>query len=160
MQPAELDLSTLAVDLDVSTVNALRDDPDVLLIDVREQYEYDEGHIPGITLMPLGTIPNRLNEIPTDKEVVFICRSGNRSNQATQFLQQQGFDNVHNMLGGMNDWADDIAICPNLNAVIQVLKFLAGMNPDGTGLVYDMDGDDRITSADAIFILQTVAGVR
>lgn len=105
-QSAEIDLSSLAVDLDTSDVNSLRENPDVVLIDVREQYEYDEGHIPGVTLIPLGTIPNRLDEIPTDKEVVFVCRSGNRSNQATQFLQQQGFDNVHNMLGGMNAWQE------------------------------------------------------
>jgi len=100
----EIDLSTLPVDLQPSDVNSLRENPGVVVIDVREQYEYDEGHIPGVTLIPLGSIPNRLNEIPTDKEVVFVCRSGNRSNQATQFLQQQGFDNIHNMLGGMNAW--------------------------------------------------------
>lgn len=100
----EIDLSTLPVDLQPSDVNSLRENPGVVVIDVREQYEYDEGHIPGVTLIPLGSIPNRLNEIPTDKQIVFVCRSGNRSNQATQFLQQQGFDNVHNMLGGMNAW--------------------------------------------------------
>jgi len=100
----EIDLSTLAVDLQASDVNSLRENPDVVVIDVREQYEYDEGHIPGVTLIPLGSIPNRLDEIPTDKEVVFVCRSGNRSNQATQFLQQRGFENIHNMLGGMNAW--------------------------------------------------------
>ncbi len=105
-QPSDTDLTSLAVDLNASDVNSLRENPDVVLIDVREQYEYDEGHIPGITLIPLGTIPNRLDEIPTDKQVVFVCRSGNRSNQATEFLQQQGFDNVHNMLGGMNAWDD------------------------------------------------------
>jgi len=100
----EIDLATLPVDLQASDVNSLRENPDVVVIDVREQYEYDEGHIPGVTLIPLGSIPNRLDEIPTDKEVVFVCRSGNRSDQATQFLQQQGFDNIHNMLGGMNAW--------------------------------------------------------
>lgn len=105
-QSTEIELSSLAVDVDTSDVSSLRENPNVLLIDVREQFEYDEGHIPGITLMPLGTIPNRLDEIPTDKEVIFVCRSGNRSNQATQFLQQQGFDNVHNMLGGMNAWSE------------------------------------------------------
>ena len=105
-QPAEIDVSSLSIDLDASEVNSLRENPNVVLIDVREQYEYDEGHIPGVTLIPLGTIPNRLDEIPTDKEVIFLCRSGNRSNQATQFLQQQGFDNIHNMLGGMNAWGE------------------------------------------------------
>ena len=100
----EIDLSTLPVDLQPSDVNSLRENPDVVVIDVREQYEYDEGHIPGVTLIPLGSVPNRLDEIPTDKEVIFVCRSGNRSSHATQFLQQQGFENIHNMLGGMNAW--------------------------------------------------------
>ena len=100
----EIDLSTLPADLQPSDVSSLRENPDVVVIDVRERYEYDEGHISDVTLIPLGSIPNRLDEIPTDKEVIFVCRFGNRSTQATQFLQQQGFENIHNMLGGMNAW--------------------------------------------------------
>ncbi len=101
---ASVDLASLPVDLTVEQVNAIRNQPDVVLIDVREQWEYDEGHIPGVKLIPLGQLPNRLNEIPKDKFVVMTCRSGNRSNQATQFLRQQGFDNVHNMQGGILAW--------------------------------------------------------
>ena len=77
---------------------------DVIILDVREDFAYKAGHIPGATLVPLGQIPNRLDEIPTDKTVIAVCRSGNRSNQATNFLRQQGFENVHNMTGGMNAW--------------------------------------------------------
>ena len=77
----------------------------MVLIDVREDSEYAEGHIPGATLIPLGQIPDRLDEIPTDKTVVAVCRSGNRSGQATDYLREQGFDNVHNMEGGMNAWS-------------------------------------------------------
>ena len=80
------------------------DRDDVVLIDVREQSEYDEVHIPDITLIPLGTIPDSLDQIPTDKTVIVTCRSGNRSGQATEFLRQQGFDNVHNMEGGIVAW--------------------------------------------------------
>lgn len=94
----------LPVDIDAQTVEQLRSRDDVVVLDVREDYEYAEGHIPGAVLLPLGQIPNRLNDIPTDKTVLVVCRSGNRSNQATQFLRQQGFDNVHNMTGGMNGW--------------------------------------------------------
>ncbi|HID35374.1 MAG TPA: rhodanese-like domain-containing protein [Anaerolineae bacterium] len=101
---ASVDLASLPVDLTVEQVNAIRNHPDVVLIDVREQWEYDEGHIPNIKLVPLGQLPNRLNEIPKDKFVVMTCRSGNRSNQAAQFLRQQGFDNVHNMQGGILAW--------------------------------------------------------
>ena len=90
--------------VDVQTVASLRGRDDVVLIDVREQWEYDEGHIPNITLMPMAEVPNRLSEIPRDKTVIVTCRSGNRSGQVTQFLQQNGFDNVHNMQGGIVAW--------------------------------------------------------
>ncbi|MBX7235793.1 MAG: rhodanese-like domain-containing protein [Caldilineales bacterium] len=99
------DLSSLPVEITVAQAAALLDNPDVVFIDVREQDEYDAGHIPGVTLIPLGSVPARMNEIPKDKTVVAVCRSGNRSGQATQFLRDQGFDNVHNMAGGMNQWS-------------------------------------------------------
>jgi len=100
----EVVAEALPVNVDITTVENLRDREDVILIDVREDWEYEAGHIPGATLIPLGDIPNRLNEIPKDKTVIAVCRSGNRSGQATQFLQQQGFDNIHNMQGGMLAW--------------------------------------------------------
>lgn len=99
-------LQELPVDIDTATVDSLRDRDDVVILDVREDWEYAEGHIPGAVLLPVGSIPDRLSEIPQDKTVVAVCRSGNRSNQATQFLRQQGFDNVHNMEGGMIAWGE------------------------------------------------------
>jgi rhodanese-related sulfurtransferase len=104
--PADLSAEELNLgpSVDVATVAAIRDRDDVVLIDVREQEEYDEAHIPNITLIPLGTVPDSLDQIPTDKTVIVTCRSGNRSGQATEFLRQQGFDNVHNMEGGINAW--------------------------------------------------------
>jgi rhodanese-related sulfurtransferase len=95
----------LPVDIDVSAVEQLRSRDDVVLIDVRKDFEYIAGHIPGAVLIPLGQIPDRLDEIPQDKTVVAVCRSGNRSSQATNFLRQQGFDNIHNMQGGMIAWS-------------------------------------------------------
>jgi len=100
----EIDVANLSDSVDVATVNALLNNDEVLLIDVREQWEYDEGHLPGITLIPMGEVPVRLDEIPTDKEVIFTCRSGNRSGQVTDFMRQQGFTNVHNMEGGIVAW--------------------------------------------------------
>ncbi len=101
---AELTALPLGPDVDVQTVSAVKDRPDVLLLDVREQWEYDEMHIPGITLIPMESVPNRLSEIPKDKEVIITCRSGNRSGQVVNFLRQQGFTNVHNMTGGIVAW--------------------------------------------------------
>ena len=103
-QAPAVEVSTLADEVDVHTVASVKDQPDVYLIDVREQWEYDEGHIPGVTLIPMNEVPNRLTEIPTDQEVIVTCRSGNRSGQVTNYLRQQGFDNVHNMSGGIVEW--------------------------------------------------------
>lgn len=97
----ELDLPD---NVDAATVASIRAREDVFILDVREDWEYAEGHIPGATLIPLGQIPNRLSEIPKDAQVVTVCRSGNRSNQAAEFLRQQGYENIHNMTGGMIAW--------------------------------------------------------
>ena len=94
----------LGPDVDVHTAAAAQGRDDVLLIDVREQWEYDQAHIPGITLIPMSEIESRLHEIPTDKEVIVTCRSGNRSGQVTNYLRQSGFNNVHNMEGGIVAW--------------------------------------------------------
>lgn len=102
---SDVRLENLPISVDAATVEQLRQRDDVVILDVREDSEYNDGHIPGATLVPLGQIPNRLAEIPKDKTVIAVCRSGNRSNQATDFLRQQGFDNVHNMAGGMNAWS-------------------------------------------------------
>lgn len=99
-----IDLASLPVDIDVATAGKLREMPDVMILDVREQSEWDEVHIPGATLIPMGDIPARIKEIPTDKTVIVQCRSGNRSSQVTDYLRQQGMTNVHNLTGGMNEW--------------------------------------------------------
>lgn len=75
------------------------------VFDVREQYEYDEFNI-GATLIPLGELPSRIGELEAlkNEEVIIHCRSGARSAQAKMFLQDAGFANVKNLLGGMLDW--------------------------------------------------------
>jgi rhodanese-related sulfurtransferase len=101
---SQVDAAQLGPNVDVATVNGLLGRDDVVILDVREQSEYDAGHIPGVTLIPLNDVPNRLSEIPKDRPVIVTCRSGNRSGQATDFLRQQGYTNVHNMTGGINAW--------------------------------------------------------
>jgi rhodanese-related sulfurtransferase len=100
----EIGADSLPDVIDVQTVASIKESDDVYLIDVREQWEYDEGHIPGVTLIPMGQISDRLDEIPTDKNVIVTCRTGNRSGQVTDYLRQVGFDNVHNMAGGIVAW--------------------------------------------------------
>lgn len=95
----------LPPNVDVQTVSTIKDRDDVFVFDVREQWEYDEWHIPAITLIPMGEVSKRLNEIPKDKTVIVTCNSGNRSGQVANFLRQNGYTDVHNMLGGIQAWA-------------------------------------------------------
>lgn len=75
------------------------------VIDVRELHEYEEFNI-GATLIPLGELPSRIEELKPlmNEEIIFHCRSGARSNNAKMFLLDAGFTNVRNLLGGMLDW--------------------------------------------------------
>lgn len=73
------------------------------LLDVREPEELQGplGALPGVKNIPLGQISERVEEIPRDREVVVICRSGSRSHSAIQWLQSQGYHNLRNLEGGM-----------------------------------------------------------
>ncbi len=77
---------------------------DVFVLDVREQYEWDEFHVPNTTLIPLGELAARVNEVPKDAQIVVICNSGNRSDQGRDILKQAGFSNVTSMDGGVQAW--------------------------------------------------------
>lgn len=77
---------------------------EVYLLDVREPAEWAAGHAPGAQHLPMHELPGRLAEVPTDREVVVVCRVGNRSGQVVQFLVEQGWQNVRNLAGGMLDW--------------------------------------------------------
>jgi rhodanese-related sulfurtransferase len=94
----------LPADVTPKMVEELRATGEIVVIDVREADEYAVGRIPGSTWIPLGELAGRTDEVPTDKPVVMVCRSGNRSAQAVQILQKAGFTNIHNMTGGMNAW--------------------------------------------------------
>ena len=81
----------------------ISDKEDFSLIDVREENEFEADNIDGI-LIPLGEIPSRMNEIPKNKKVIVHCRSGVRSANAIHFLEQNGYDNLHNLEGGIIAW--------------------------------------------------------
>jgi rhodanese-related sulfurtransferase len=74
------------------------------LLDVRTQEEWDDFHAPNTTLIPLDQLPARLSEIPRDREIVVVCRSGNRSRQGRDILLNAGFQQVTSMQGGLNEW--------------------------------------------------------
>lgn len=77
---------------------------DLLLLDVREQWEWDAGHVAGSIHVPMSQLPARLAEIPDDRRILAICRSGNRSDRVTAWLSAQGRQAV-NLDGGLKAWA-------------------------------------------------------
>jgi rhodanese-related sulfurtransferase len=78
--------------------------PDVFFVDVREQSEWDEYHASNTTLIPLGELASRVNEVPKDKKIVVICRSGNRSQEGRDILLAAGY-NATSMTGGLKGWS-------------------------------------------------------
>ena len=88
----------------------MMDTQEVIILDVREQHEYDSGHIPGAVLLPVGTITEDtaaavIDEL--DTTVLVYCRSGNRSKTASQALADLGYTNVYEF-GGINDWPYEV----------------------------------------------------
>jgi adenylyltransferase/sulfurtransferase len=79
-----------------------------VLVDVREPHEYQISKIAGSTLIPLGEIPKRWQEIPQDQEIVLQCKAGIRSAKALLFLQQQGYKKLLNLKGGIDAWSEEI----------------------------------------------------
>ncbi|GAB1232187.1 hypothetical protein UT4_06530 [Ferrigenium sp. UT4] len=74
------------------------------VIDVRQMEEIAQGTVPKAEALPLHTLPMKVNELDKGEKLVMVCRSGARSAQACMFLQQQGFNNVFNLRGGMIAW--------------------------------------------------------
>lgn len=95
--------TSLPAEISVSQASAKRDQG-AFILDVREPSEWTSFHIPGATLIPLGQLPDRLVEVPRDKEVVVVCRTGNRSQQGRDILLQAGFKQVTSMAGGVTQW--------------------------------------------------------
>ena len=92
--------------VDISVDEALRlwQNKEAIIIDVRTPGEYRDGHITGVVNIPLDELEKRIGEIPKDKKVVLICRTGSRSAQGTRLLRSKGFNNVYNSTGGMSTW--------------------------------------------------------
>lgn len=74
------------------------------VLDVRTQEEWNEFHAPNTTLIPLDQLVSRLGEVPHDRQILVVCRSGNRSQQGRDILLNAGFKQVTSMIGGLNEW--------------------------------------------------------
>jgi rhodanese-related sulfurtransferase len=80
-------------------------DERLFMVDVREEHEWEAGRLPGSVHIPLGTLPDHVQEIPKDATPVFICAAGGRSMRAAQFfVQSQGRDAI-NLMGGVGGWS-------------------------------------------------------
>lgn len=86
-------------------VQQLAQTKNAFILDVREPWEYEQGHIKGAQLIPLGELSTRLDELPENGPIHVVCRSGNRSAQASALLVQAGRSDVINISGGMLAWA-------------------------------------------------------
>ncbi len=104
MEPDEREIS-------VTELKAIVDRGDsIVLVDVREKYEWDIGNLgpQGATLIPLRDLPNRLEEIDPEADVIIYCRTGARSDRAAQFLRDQGYERVRNLDGGIRAWSEEV----------------------------------------------------
>jgi rhodanese-related sulfurtransferase len=124
-------------DLTPAEVKAMLDaGGDIVVVDVREESEYCDstynppGHIPDAVNMPWnsGYLQDRYDELPADHDIIVVCRSGNRSNSAANFLDGLGFTSVFDMLGGMNAWLWETEDC-------YLASIPAGGGGDSTGLL-------------------------
>ncbi len=100
-----------SIEIDCKIVKSKLDTSDeLLLLDCREQREWDHVHIEGATLLPMSEIQNRVSELDDyrDGEVIVYCHHGGRSLQVAMWLKQQGFSNVLNMTGGIDVWAQQV----------------------------------------------------
>lgn len=79
-------------------------DASAFILDVRQPEEWNEFHVPDSTLIPLGELAARADELPKDQEIVIVCRSGNRSAQGRDILLEAGFTEVTSMAGGLTEW--------------------------------------------------------
>lgn len=86
----------------------IRTGKEIEILDVREHDEWESGHIPGAKHIPLGELPERLKELRPEKETIVVCRSGNRSGKACDYLSSLGH-NVVNMTGGMKNWIGEVS---------------------------------------------------
>ncbi|MCA1666559.1 MAG: rhodanese-like domain-containing protein [Thermomicrobia bacterium] len=79
---------------------------EALLVDVREMDEWRAGHVAGATHIPLGVVASRVAALPKDRDILVICRTGNRSALAQERLAAAGFTNVTNVTGGVTAWME------------------------------------------------------
>jgi rhodanese-related sulfurtransferase len=79
---------------------------DPVILDVREPWEFDDGHLPGAVSVPQADLLSRIDELPRDRQLLVVCQSGARSRQAARFLSGQGFRAICDLIGGTTQWQE------------------------------------------------------
>jgi rhodanese-related sulfurtransferase len=87
----------------VAELKAVVEQGGAQVVDVREPWEYADGHVPGARLVPLADVPTLVGQLPVDEPIYLVCAVGGRSGQAAQFLARHGVESV-NVLGGTGEW--------------------------------------------------------
>jgi rhodanese-related sulfurtransferase len=109
MSSATSQTRTSFSDLDAVEAKKLIDsDKTLQIVDVREQYEFDMGHLPDATLIPVGQLESRLSEIDKTKPVLLYCATGSRSRGAAQILAQAGYLKIYNLKSGIMRWTYEV----------------------------------------------------
>jgi rhodanese-related sulfurtransferase len=103
---AMLEYSGPLAEVSAEEARGLLGEPDAFLLDVREPWEYEERRIPGAYPLPQHQLANRLSDVPRDKSVLVVCRTGNRSEDAARFLIQRDYRRVTNIRGGTEAWVE------------------------------------------------------
>jgi rhodanese-related sulfurtransferase len=86
------------------------DMPKLILLDVREPWEYDAAHLPESLLMPMGDVPSRAHqELDPDDHIVVLCHHGQRSLNVAMWLRNQGFERAQSLAGGIDAWSRNTA---------------------------------------------------
>lgn len=96
------------LEIDVVAAAQLLQQGSAVLLDVREPDELARVHLAGCKHLPMREIPARLAEIPSDRHVLVLCHHGGRSGRVTQFLRANGMDNITNVAGGIDAWAQRV----------------------------------------------------
>ena len=103
------DLTTAAAQVSVQELQErMGSGRPLVLLDVREPFEFEMARIEGASLIPLGELPARWGELDREKEIFVFCHSGMRSERAAEFLRSAGFARVANVAGGIDAWSEQI----------------------------------------------------
>ncbi|HET7570739.1 MAG TPA: rhodanese-like domain-containing protein [Gammaproteobacteria bacterium] len=86
----------------------LQQDADLTFLDVREPWEHQMASVPEATLIPMGEVAGRLDELDPERTTVVMCHHGNRSATVARFLEQHGFRDVVNLEGGIDGWSENV----------------------------------------------------